>query len=270
MQKRKVVLGFLVPTNENAPKAIHPTVSTFHHPAPRFFLSSPLELLGLFAARTNMRCEPKFCQEVVHFLKVVALVQTHALWLCLRGHWPIWHNVFDGFARQFHIVAIGSCDGQTNRHTVSLGQQATFDATFAAIGGVRPAFFPHPAALWSWHHPCSASPNPALSIHQSVRRRVPRISKRRLPLPIPEIAHGPSNPNTGRFHPGLSIDSRCVGHRKCHPRIFGPAPVDVRRQSDGYSGGQAVTVETLPRVHRSCESSLWFCYSACGHACVSV
>src|SRR5450756_810658 len=86
-------------------------------------------------------------------------------------------------------------------------------------------FFPHRVALSSLRHPYSTRPSQALSTHQTARPRAARISRTHPRRPILESAYGRWSQNTGRSHPGLSIDTLCATHRKSHRHIYGLAPV---------------------------------------------
>ncbi len=241
-------------------------------PRPSAVLSSVHRAWGLsfFSARTNMCCESKLCQKISHLLKIIALIQAHALWLFVRGRGTLGHHVLNRCTRQFHIMAIRTRYRQTDGHTVPFHQETTLDAALPAISWVCAAFFPRPAGLSSWHRPYSATPNPCLSIRQSVRRRTARISKRHQQLPILESACAPSNPNRDPFHPALSTDSPSARHRKFHRHICGLAHVAVCRRSDGYSCESVATVGTQSIVCRLHESWSWFGYSAYADASVWV
>ena len=54
MQKRDVVLWGLVPADQNAPEAVEPTVSAFHHPTPGLETGLPFDGLSLFASTTDV------------------------------------------------------------------------------------------------------------------------------------------------------------------------------------------------------------------------
>ena len=54
MKKGYVVGGGLVPADQNAPEAVHPTVSAFHHPAPGFVAGFLFDGLGLFTPAADV------------------------------------------------------------------------------------------------------------------------------------------------------------------------------------------------------------------------
>jgi hypothetical protein len=47
MKKGDVVVGMLVPANQNMPKAVHPAMSAFRHPATSLEAGFPFDSLGL-------------------------------------------------------------------------------------------------------------------------------------------------------------------------------------------------------------------------------
>ena len=54
IKKGDVIVGGLVPVNQNAPKAVYPAVSTFHHPVSGFEVGLSFDGLGLFATASNV------------------------------------------------------------------------------------------------------------------------------------------------------------------------------------------------------------------------
>ena len=64
MQKRQVVLYFLVPADQHASEAIHPTMRAFHDPPSGLETSILLERLGLFPPRPEVGGEPTLGQQV--------------------------------------------------------------------------------------------------------------------------------------------------------------------------------------------------------------
>src|ERR1700722_13238733 len=79
MQHGDVVLYFLVPTDQNAAEAGHPTVGALHYPAPRLEPRHLLDLLGLLAARLDVRREAECLGQVAHLVVVITLVQAQPL-----------------------------------------------------------------------------------------------------------------------------------------------------------------------------------------------
>jgi hypothetical protein len=154
MQESNISFRFLIPTDQNAPKTIQPTMSSLHYPTSGTFSSFFFDLLPFFATRADMCCKAKFFQQVSHFRIIVAFIQTHILLLLSGRFRSFYHNVFKGVAYHLHILAVGTLDRQSNRNTMSFRQHTPFYATFCPIRWVGSAFFFRPMALSPWHHPC--------------------------------------------------------------------------------------------------------------------
>src|SRR2546426_12637326 len=80
-------------------------------------------------------------QDLTHLVVVVALRQTHPLWLLLSRLGTVDDDAFNGRTHQFHIVAIGPLNHQTDWQTMPLGEQAALDPALAPIGVIRAGFF---------------------------------------------------------------------------------------------------------------------------------
>ena len=79
MKEGDVVVGRLVPTDQNAPEAVQPAVSAFHHPAAGFEPSFPFDGLSLFASTPDVGGEAELVQGAAHLSEVLALVQAQNL-----------------------------------------------------------------------------------------------------------------------------------------------------------------------------------------------
>ena len=79
MKEGDVVVGRLVPTDQNAPEAVQPAVSAFHDPAAGFEPSFPFAGLSLFAWTPDVGGEAELLQGMAHLSEVVALVQAQTL-----------------------------------------------------------------------------------------------------------------------------------------------------------------------------------------------
>ena len=62
MKEGDVVVGRLVPADQNAPKAVHPTVSPFHHPAPGLETGFLFDGPCLFTPAADVGREAKLVQ----------------------------------------------------------------------------------------------------------------------------------------------------------------------------------------------------------------
>lgn len=74
MQKSHVVFRLFIPVNEDASKAVQPTMSPFYHPPSSLFASFVFDFLRLLATRTNMFSKTKPLQNVPDLLIIIARV----------------------------------------------------------------------------------------------------------------------------------------------------------------------------------------------------
>ena len=79
MQKGDVVFGGLVPTDQDVPEAVQPTVGAFHHSASGFETSPSFDGLSLLASAADVGGEIELVQRATHLGEVVALVRAHPL-----------------------------------------------------------------------------------------------------------------------------------------------------------------------------------------------
>jgi hypothetical protein len=68
MQKPQIVTHLLVPTDEEAPEAIHPTMRAFYHPPPGLETYFLFERLRLLPSREDVRRDPELLQQIPHSL----------------------------------------------------------------------------------------------------------------------------------------------------------------------------------------------------------
>jgi len=252
MQQGDVVFRLLTPTDENAAKAIHPTVGSLHYPASQFGACPTFDCLGLLTTRTNVPCESELLKNVSHLIIVITFVHTDALPALRRGL-----RSFDGYAGEcvahhFHVVAVGAVDRQADGNAVCFDQQAAFDALLGAIGRVFACLFPPREVPWSCTHPCSARTSRCPSIHRRPSSHIP-TSFEKLPLaPILENGHGPWSRDRSVWHPAPSIDTRFAARREWPPCRPGQASVACRRRSDGYLRAWGATLRWAPTNVREC------------------
>lgn len=75
MKERKVVLGFLLPPDENPPEAIHPTVGSFDDPAADLVTDPTFDRLGLGTPGWDMGCVAELLHHLLHRVTEVGFVQ---------------------------------------------------------------------------------------------------------------------------------------------------------------------------------------------------
>ena len=227
------MVGRLIPADQDAPEAVQPAVRAFHHPAPGFEPSfSFLMALSLLAPSCGCeRCSQTRPTMRRTSVKVVAFIQAHTLGVGLD-----WAPVADtGHAvhrgpHQFHVVAVGPVHRQTHRNALGFGQQATFDAPLAWVGGVGAGFFPRPGAIWSGRRPCSPNSSPDPSVRHSV--------------PVPP-ATAPETPQRPRPSTAADPQPTMINLRSCRdehparlplrqPRSVGVAPDSAHTNHRGH------------------------------------
>ncbi len=249
MQHTRVILRFLLPTNQNATVSIHPTVGPFSHPAASLEPRGTPDQLRLLTARANMRREPEFPRQVTHFVKVIPFVQTQVLRLVPRRPGSFHGNAFDRLPRQLEVVDVRARHGQSHRNTVRLGKQTSLGAGFGSIRGIGAGFSPRPAALWSSPRPCSAKTSSTPSVRRTLPIRLAKVSGTRPPASIPETADGPWNSNKSPWPSTHSIGSRFGPQKESRPshpdHLAGadPAPAGLG------SHAPATTAPKKPKTH---------------------
>ena len=159
MQKPQVVAHVLVPADQHAPEAIHPTMRPLHDPPSCLVAGLLLERLGLFPRRADVGREAKFGPQVPHLIVVIALVQTPPLGIVWRGLWPRDRDTRDRLPSQLKIMAIRPLHGEADRHAPAVGEHAALGADRAPVGRVLAHLFPPQGALGSWPHPSRALPS---------------------------------------------------------------------------------------------------------------
>ena len=161
MKKGDVVFGGLVPAHQDATETVQPTLSASATQRPALNPASRLMDFASCAAAADVGGEAELFQRAANLVKVVSLVQAHALGLLQSGFRTRCHQAVQGRPHQLHVVAIGPVHRRTHWNALGLGQQAALDAPLTATGGVG-AGFPPPGVIWSWPRPCSTNSVQAL------------------------------------------------------------------------------------------------------------
>jgi phosphate transport system regulatory protein PhoU len=120
MEHPHVIFRFLLPTNQDAPVAIHPTVCPFRNPAASPKPGGASDQLRLATTRTNMRRELEFPRQIAHFLKVVPFVQTQMLRLVPRRPGSFHGNAFQRLPRKLEVADVRPGHDQSYGNTVRL------------------------------------------------------------------------------------------------------------------------------------------------------
>src|SRR5260370_26049993 len=252
MEHSDIVLGLLGPPDEDSTKSVHPTMSAFHLPSPRFPMCLTLHLVRLFSFWRNMCREGKFLGEFLDLIVGIAFIETQILLFVRAGRGSFDWNALQGFFDHFHVGTVGPVHGHTQRDAVALDQQAAFGALLGAIGGVFACLFPPRGVPWSCIHPCSAIPSqyPSNSRTPAVRSSTAPGIRRRPPTPGSDRGRWTLGRTSSRLRP--STGTRCARRRKSRPCTPDRACVADHRQSDACSRAQAGGLRSPPRDHRGC------------------
>src|SRR5215831_5540587 len=217
MQKTQVIPHFLVPADQHAPEAVHPTMRAFDDPPAGFEPGLLLERLSLLPPRTDMGGEPKLGQQRPHLIIVIAFGQTHPLRGVRRGVRPLHGDTLNGGSCHLEIIAIRPVHGQADGHARAVGKDTALGAAFAAIGRVLAHLFPPQGGLWSWPRPSPATPSQCPARRHSPPGLVP-IRPRRCPPPSTLGSGGGQHYGSrAPWRPGHPTGTRCGGRRRWHP-----------------------------------------------------
>ncbi len=249
MQHARVVLRFLLPTNQNATVSVHPTVCSFSHPAASPKPRGTPDQLGFLTARANMRREPEFPGQIAHFVKVIAFVQTQVLRPVPRRPGSLHRNALDRLPHKLEVVDVRARHSQSHRNAVRFGEQTSLGAGFGSIRRVWTGFPPRPAAPWSSLRPCSAKTSSIPLVRRTPSVRLATVSGTPRPASIPETADALSNSNKSPWRSTHSIGSRFAPRKKSRPsRLDRLAGADPVRAGLG-SHAPATTAPQTPKTH---------------------
>src|SRR5215210_4131662 len=136
MQKREIVAHFLVPADQHAPEAIHPTMRALHDPPAGLETSLLRERLGLFPPRPDVGREPKLNQQLTYLVVVIALVQAHPLRLRRGGRRALNRDARERRLDHLEIIPIGSLNSNANGDAAAVGEDAPFGANLPTVGRI--------------------------------------------------------------------------------------------------------------------------------------
>jgi len=263
MKQRQIILRFLLPSRQDASKAVHPAMRAFHNPTPSLKTSLSFNRLGFFATRTNMSCITKLFDQITNLTRIVTLVQTHTLSLLLCRLRTFYRNTFYRSLCHFTIMPVCTGNRQANRNTRCFCQQTSLNTFFGPIRRVWAGFFPRQAGLWSWLHPLTAMTSQSLSTHHNLVDSTPRASRKLQLGSTPEIVSGLYCLNKYRFDSMRSTDSRFAAQKRLRPWPCDLPLAACHRQNDVYSDAWAAVVRSFPTIHlKSCICFLLFAFSS--------
>jgi hypothetical protein len=221
MEHTHIILGFLLPPNQNPSETVHPTMCALHHPATRFELGVSLDDFSLFSASPDMSGVAEFDNQLANLIIVVSFIQAKTLRFGTCRLRPINRNTFQCFPHQFEVVPIRPIHGYPDRDACAFRQQAALHAVFGPVCRIGADFFPLPEAPWSSLRPWTATAIPALSNHHI--RAIPVSKTSRIPRRVSTLgnAGAPSNCYKCRLRSMHSTDTRFARRTKCRPSPAG-------------------------------------------------
>lgn len=152
MEHGFIVLRFLFPADLQAPESVKPGVGTFDDPAARPL--SARQFFVLLTSGSNVGAITQLPCVVATFFGVIGLVTAEMVKLLGLEQ----NRILEGCSQELTIVPIGGGHQNRDRNAGAIRKQASLGPSFAAIRGVWPGFFPHPAELSSSRRRYSASP----------------------------------------------------------------------------------------------------------------
>src|ERR1700730_4498501 len=113
MEHGDIVLGLLGPTDEDSAEPVHPTMSAFHHPSPRFRTCLTLHFVRLFSFWRNMCREVKLLGKFLDLIAGISFVETQMLLFVRAGRRSFDWNTLQGFFDHLHVGTVGPVHGHT-------------------------------------------------------------------------------------------------------------------------------------------------------------
>ena len=139
MQHSQVIIQSLLPADQEASKAVEPTVSALDHPSTRPVPRHHPFRYSLLSSADNLGGISPRCHKLPYFRVVVSFVQAQVLPL-LWGRLRPWdHCGLHCRPQKLHVMPIGSIHCHRDRDPLTLGQQAAFGTTLAAVCRIRPS-----------------------------------------------------------------------------------------------------------------------------------
>ena len=263
MKKAKIILRFFLPSYQDTPETIHPTMRPLGHPATGREAHLTLDRLGFFTPRANMSGISKLFDQSSYLTRIIRLIQTHALRFLRRRLRANHRNTFQRGFHHLAVMPVRPGNRQTNRDAVGFRQQTALNAPFGPIRRIGTGFFPRPAGLCSSRHPWTAKTSQSLSPRHTREAPSPRVSERRRLASTPEIVNARCYSNKYPSRSTHSIDSRFSIQRRCHPWPCGLGLLAGLRRNDVYWDVSGAKARFFPIVRlKSCICFLSFVFSS--------
>lgn len=244
MEQADVVRRFLFPAHENAAVAVQPRVNPLDDPAACAISAAALCLF--FAARADVWRVASATDGATNSVGIVALVAAEMLLVPAAGPWARHRNAIERGFDESLIMHIGAGHRQANRHAASVGEHRPLHAEFAAIGGVFPGFFPHPAAPWFAPRLSFAIAKRCRAGHHSVSIVTSTVGEKH-PAPSTLGSTDGSCCRSRSTSARPSTGNRCAVRNRCRSSLAANSPAAVR-QADN-SGTWATAAECAAKTH---------------------
>ena len=141
------VLHLLFKTNEQLAEAIHPGMSSLHHPATCPVARNTSLLRLLFASSLDVKGVAPLGHQVTDIREIVTLVRTEMLWLFRRRRGPVLRENFQGVFYFLLVMSVGPADRHRQGGAPTVGEQMPLRATLGPVGGVGTRFFTSQGSL---------------------------------------------------------------------------------------------------------------------------
>jgi len=241
------------PANKQSAKAVHPRMSALAHPSARLFSSASLQLLDLFAPRTDVSSEVEFIRQVSDLVIVVAFVEAEILGSFGRrfgsAHW----DAFERVPRHFEVVPVGPIDGKANWNTTRFNQDASLGPELGPVGGIGAGFFPLPREPWSSLRPSTTISSRCLSTRHRPTGLVSKILGIRPPPATLGNAGKPRSKYKFPWRPKRSTGTRCGAQREWHSSLLCLELGDCGNRADAPDA-EAVTAPSATTIRREFSS----------------
>ena len=241
LYEREVILRLLLPADEQLAVTVEPRVRAFDDPSAGS-LATPTAP-ALFAATTNVRDEAAPPDRFVDVGVIIALVKAEVL----RGEGGRPNDAsVEQLSERGLVRRIGRRDDQRDRRAAAVGEDMALRPRLRTVGGVRPRFFPRPAALCARRRRRTARSTPSSRRRHSTGGGAATSPPTRRVRPSAGIADAPSIPNrtlAGRPSTGSPSAARRERHREsagAESRVAHASAVILARQDVLHDEPQVV------------------------------
>ena len=269
MQKGDVVVGGLVPTDQDAPETVQPDMSTFHHPTSGLETGLPFDGLRLLASTTDVGGEAELLQGATHLGVVVApvsstgraLVQAHPLGMLWAGRRSGYATLSTVTRTSFMSWRLAPSTARPTGTPARFSQQAAFDAPLALVGGVGAGFPPPKGALVMAPSMLTPTPVQTLQFAIAFQSHSPQLQEHSSGHPFLKAQVGGGPGTDARGIQGLPL---AAGAQHVEDAVGAGAvgnPGTAAAPTDGCSHVWGSGVAAPPRARRRSGNRRWWDWS---------